>query len=69
MTKYNSTIDRPASRRSVLKTVGAAAGLFAMPSILRAAEGDTIKIGFHSALTGLETLLGETQCQLLRNGD
>ena len=61
MTKYNSTIDRPASRRSVLKTAGAAAGLLAMPSILRAAEGDTIKIGFHSALTGLETLLGETQ--------
>ncbi|WP_299668494.1 substrate-binding protein [uncultured Ruegeria sp.] len=38
----------------------AGVGTLAMPTILRAQE-DTIKIGFHSGLTGLETLLGETQ--------
>lgn len=35
-------------------------GSLAAPSILRA-QSDQITIGFHSALTGLETLLGETQ--------
>ncbi len=51
------------TRRSLLKNSAmlAGAGLLSAPSILRAAEGVTIKIGFHSALTGLETLLGETQ--------
>jgi urea transport system substrate-binding protein len=51
------------TRRSLLKNSAmlAGAGLLSAPSILRASEGDTIKIGFHSALTGLETLLGETQ--------
>ncbi|MCY6379358.1 substrate-binding protein [Hoeflea prorocentri] len=59
-TKYKGSI----GRRSVLKAGSALAaagiGTLAMPSILRAAE-DKIKIGFHSGLTGLETLLGETQ--------
>jgi hypothetical protein len=32
-----------------------------MPYLARAQAQDKIKIGFHSALTGLETILGETQ--------
>lgn len=52
------------SRRTLLKAGSALAvtgvGSLATPSILRAQE-DKIKIGFHSGLTGLETLLGETQ--------
>jgi urea transport system substrate-binding protein len=54
---------QPVSRRSLLKTGGALAvagtGIFGFPAILRAQ--DKLKIGFHSALTGLETILGETQ--------
>ena len=51
------------TRRTTLKVLGsgatvAAAGI-AAPAILRAA--DKVKIGFLSALTGLETILGETQ--------
>ena len=51
------------TRRTTLKVLGsgatvAAAGIGA-PAILRAA--DKVKIGFLSALTGLETILGETQ--------
>ena len=55
------------SRRGVLKGTGAAAlaGAVAMPSILRA-EADKVKVGFHSALTGLETLLGETQANCFK---
>ena len=52
------------SRRAMLHGGAGAivgASLLAAPSILRAAGNDKIKIGFHSALTGLETLLGETQ--------
>lgn len=58
-----TTILGHVTRRSLLKNtaVFAGAGLFSAPAILRASEGDKIKIGFHSALTGLETLLGETQ--------
>ncbi len=53
------------TRRTALKTLGAgvAASAFlslGMPSILRAQEGP-IKLGFLSGLTGLETILGETQ--------
>lgn len=51
------------SRRTVLKglggTVALAASGLAFPSILKAQ--DKVKIGFLSALTGLETILGETQ--------
>ena len=49
------------SRRKLLKMGVAAAGasVFGFPAILKAQ--DTIKIGFHSGLTGLETILGETQ--------
>lgn len=53
------------SRRTTLKGLGAgalAAGAFSlgMPSIVRAQQGP-IKLGFLSGLTGLETILGETQ--------
>lgn len=65
MTTKNPILSQGISRRKLIKTAGTTAavgaGALAMPSILRAAEGDKIKIGFHSALTGLETLLGETQ--------
>jgi len=37
----------------------AGAGVMGLPAILR--EQDKLKIGFHSALAGLETILGETQ--------
>jgi urea transport system substrate-binding protein len=51
------------SRRNLLKAGGAVAlagtGIASFPAVLRAA--DTVRIGFHSALTGLETILGETQ--------
>lgn len=59
----NKAICGHLTRRSLLKNSAmlAGAGLLSAPSILRASEGNTIKIGFHSALTGLETLLGETQ--------
>jgi urea transport system substrate-binding protein len=53
------------TRRTTLKTFGAGAAAVAsmslgMPSVLRAQEGP-IKLGFLSGLTGLETILGETQ--------
>lgn len=51
------------TRRTALKTIGAAvtmtAGGLGFPAILRAQ--DKVKIGFLTALTGLETILGETQ--------
>lgn len=56
---------KPITRRTALKTLGAGAAASAamslgMPGILRAQEGP-IKLGFLSGLTGLETILGETQ--------
>ena len=53
------------TRRETLEKAGrgaaaAAIPTFSMPSILRAADGP-IKLGFLSGLTGLETILGETQ--------
>lgn len=64
MTNGKKGTDNGFSRRRVIKGTGAAmltgAGMLSAPAILRAQE-DKIKIGFHSALTGLETLLGETQ--------
>lgn len=56
------------SRRTTLKGLGAgalAAGTLGMPSIIRAQEGP-IKLGFLSGLTGLETILGETQFNCFR---
>lgn len=51
------------SRRKALKGLGtagvAAASSFGFPAILKAQ--DVVKIGFLTALTGLETILGETQ--------
>lgn len=50
------------SRRTALKVLGAAAATtstLGFPALLRAQ--DTVKIGFLTALTGLETILGETQ--------
>jgi urea transport system substrate-binding protein len=51
------------TRRTTLKVLGSgatvAAAAIGAPAILRAA--DKVKIGFLSALTGLETILGETQ--------
>ena len=59
MTKINLT------RRQTLATLGkgaalASAATLAMPAIVRAADGP-VKLGFLSGLTGLETILGETQ--------
>jgi urea transport system substrate-binding protein len=53
----------PIGRRTTLKGLGIAAttGLIGMPRILRAAGQDKVKIGFMTAMTGLETILGETQ--------
>lgn len=49
------------SRRQTLLTLGAAGVVsLGMPSILRAQDGP-IRLGFLSGLTGLETILGETQ--------
>jgi len=53
------------SRRHTLAMLGAGAtltgaGTLSAPSILRAQDGP-VKLGFLSALTGLETILGETQ--------
>lgn len=53
------------NRRETLKKIGGGAAVLGvatlgMPSILRAADGP-IKLGFLSGLTGLETILGETQ--------
>jgi urea transport system substrate-binding protein len=52
-----------ASRRSVLKSAAAIAvttGGMGFPAIV-SAQSNKVKIGFHSGLTGLETILGETQ--------
>jgi urea transport system substrate-binding protein len=50
-------------RRSILKAgaagLVAASGAMAFPAICQ--TRDKVKIGFHTALTGLETILGETQ--------
>lgn len=60
---YEPTTKGRMSRRTIMKAGAtlavAGASLAGFPAILRAA--DTIKIGFHTALTGLETILGETQ--------
>lgn len=52
-----------ATRRDVLKAGGmaavAGAGALGFPAFVQAKDG--VKIGFHSGLTGLETILGETQ--------
>jgi len=53
------------TRRDAMKVFGASAaaasiGSLAMPSIV-SAKSDTIKLGFLSDMTGLETILGETQ--------
>jgi urea transport system substrate-binding protein len=53
---------RKITRRVAVKGMGAAAlaaGTFGFPAILKAQ--DHVKIGFLTALTGLETILGETQ--------
>lgn len=54
-------IRKPIGRRTALKGFGAAAatGIIGFPAILKAQ--DTVNIGFMTALTGLETILGETQ--------
>jgi ABC-type branched-subunit amino acid transport system substrate-binding protein len=62
-THASATPQRKPTRRSVLKAGGLAAavttGTFGFPALLFAKDKATI--GFHSALTGLETILGETQ--------
>ena len=67
MITRNLTHSDGVSRRTVMKGAGASvlAGDLAMPSILRA-QSDQITIGFHSALTGLEAILGETQLNCFR---
>ncbi|MFK3668272.1 substrate-binding protein [Ochrobactrum teleogrylli] len=47
------------SRRNLLIGAGTAAAITGFPGILRAA--DDIKVGFCTAMTGLQTILGETQ--------
>jgi len=49
----------PLSRRNFIASTAAASATVAFPGILHAA--DTIKIGFCTAMTGLQTILGETQ--------
>ena len=49
------------TRRQALMSIGAAGvATLGMPAILRAQDGP-IRLGFLSGLTGLETILGETQ--------
>lgn len=57
-------IKKPIGRRSTIKGiagagVAAAVGSLGFPAILKAQ--DSVRIGFLTALTGLETILGETQ--------
>jgi branched-chain amino acid transport system substrate-binding protein len=53
MTKLTNTIAKSEfSRRTALKTMGAAAAALAMPGIVRAQSAGKIKIGFMSPLTG-----------------
>jgi urea transport system substrate-binding protein len=67
MTKTKTKTKSPKStisRRTTLKGMAGTAalattGALGFPAILKAA--DTVKIGFLTALTGLETILGETQ--------
>ncbi len=47
------------SRRTALKTMGAAAATLAMPGLVRA-SGGTIKLGFISPLTGPLSPFGES---------
>lgn len=58
----------PIGRRKALKLLGSTAAVAAsglgFPAILRAQ--DKIKVGFMTALTGLETILGETQLNCFR---
>lgn len=66
--KPSTGLAAPVGRRKALKLLGAttavaAAGL-GFPAILRAQ--DKIKVGFMTALTGLETILGETQLNCFR---
>lgn len=51
-------------RKALIGGAALAASSIAMPAIVRAQE--PIKIGFLSALTGLETILGETQLNCFR---
>ncbi len=58
-------IKKTLTRRQTLGTIGlgataAATATLGMPAVLRASNGP-IKLGFLSGLTGLETILGETQ--------
>lgn len=53
------------TRRTALKTVGAAAASLAMPAIARAQNAGTIKIGFVSPMTGPLSLFGETDSYTL----
>lgn len=62
--RKEETMTRKLTRRTTLKTIGAGAAAGAVaglgfPAILRAQ--DTVNVGFVTALTGLETILGETQ--------
>ena len=54
-----STVSRRTAIKSLVGTAALAGAVTGFPAILRAQ--DKIKIGFLSGLTGLETLLGETQ--------
>lgn len=59
MKATRSNLRSSASRRTVLKGVGAGAAALAMPNIARAQAG-TIKIGYLTPATGPQALFGET---------
>lgn len=70
MTKNRTILTRPVGRRSALKAgaglAAVAAASVGMPTILKAE--DTVRIGFLTAFTGLETILGETQYNCFQLG-
>jgi urea transport system substrate-binding protein len=64
MTKWK--LDRRTTIKGIAATGAFAASSLAAPPVLRAQ--DTVNIGFLTAMTGLETLLGEIQRKLFRVG-
>jgi branched-chain amino acid transport system substrate-binding protein len=57
--KTSDILAGAASRRTVLKSIGAGAATLAMPSILRAGTAETIRVGYVSPMTGPLAPFGE----------